>query len=90
VELLRESQAIVPDAMRIVLTAYSDVDNLMEAINTGKIFHFVAKPWDPPRRGTPCSGAGKRAAARGVGAGPEHRAPRGSGGAGTADRVRPH
>ena len=46
VELLRESQAIVPDAMRIVLTAYSDVDNLMEAINTGKIFHFVAKPWD--------------------------------------------
>jgi two-component system response regulator HupR/HoxA len=46
VELLRESQAIVPDAMRIVLTAYSDIDSLMEAINTGKIYHFVAKPWD--------------------------------------------
>ena len=34
VELLRESQAIVPDAMRIVLTAYSDIDSLMEAVNT--------------------------------------------------------
>src|SRR3984893_19182560 len=28
VELLRESQAIVPDAIRVVLTAYSDVDSL--------------------------------------------------------------
>jgi DNA-binding NtrC family response regulator len=46
VELLRESQAIVPDAIRIVLTAYTDVDSLMEAINTGRIYHFVAKPWD--------------------------------------------
>jgi DNA-binding NtrC family response regulator len=46
VELLRESQAIVPDAIRIVLTAYTDVDNLMDAINTGRIYHFVAKPWD--------------------------------------------
>ena len=31
----------------IVLTAYTDVDSLMEAINTGHIYHFVAKPWDP-------------------------------------------
>lgn len=28
VELLRKSQAIVPDAIRVVLTAYSDVDSL--------------------------------------------------------------
>jgi transcriptional regulator with GAF, ATPase, and Fis domain len=33
--------------MRIVLTAYTDVDHLMEAINTGRIYHFVPKPWDP-------------------------------------------
>ena len=37
VELLRRSQDVVPDAMRIVLTAYTDVDSLMEAINTGGI-----------------------------------------------------
>ncbi len=47
VELLRRSREIVPDAMRIVLTAYTDVDSLMEAINTGGIYHFISKPWDP-------------------------------------------
>ncbi len=47
VELLWRSQEVAPDAMRIVLTAYTDVDHLMEAINTGRIYHFVPKPWDP-------------------------------------------
>lgn len=47
VELLRRSQDVVPDAIRIVLTAYTDVDSLMDAINTGRIYHFVPKPWDP-------------------------------------------
>jgi two-component system response regulator HupR/HoxA len=47
VELLRRSQEVAPEAVRIVLTAYTDVDSLMEAINTGRIYHFVPKPWDP-------------------------------------------
>jgi len=47
VELLRRSQELAPEAVRIVLTAYTDVDSLMDAINTGRIYHFVAKPWDP-------------------------------------------
>jgi two-component system, NtrC family, response regulator HupR/HoxA len=47
VELLRRSQDVAPDAMRIVLTAYTDVDSLMDAINKGRIYHFMAKPWDP-------------------------------------------
>ena len=47
VELLRESQKHRPDALRIVLTAYTDVDSLMDAINTGRIYHFIPKPWDP-------------------------------------------
>jgi two-component system response regulator HupR/HoxA len=38
---------VAPDAIRIVLTAYTDVDSLMDAINTGRIYHFVPKPWDP-------------------------------------------
>jgi two-component system, NtrC family, response regulator HupR/HoxA len=46
-ELLRRSQATAPDAMRIVLTAYADVESLMEAINTSGIYHFIPKPWDP-------------------------------------------
>jgi two-component system response regulator HupR/HoxA len=47
VELLRRSQELVPDAVRVVLTAYTDVDSLMDAVNTGRIYHFVPKPWDP-------------------------------------------
>jgi two-component system response regulator HupR/HoxA len=47
VELLRRSQDRAPDTVRIVLTAYTDVDSLMDAINTGRIYHFVPKPWDP-------------------------------------------
>jgi two-component system, NtrC family, response regulator HupR/HoxA len=46
VELLRRSQEQW-DAVRIVLTAYTDVDNLMDAINMGRIYHFIPKPWDP-------------------------------------------
>jgi two-component system response regulator HupR/HoxA len=47
VELLRQSQERAPEAIRIVLTAYTDVDSLMDAINTGRIYHFVPKPWNP-------------------------------------------
>ena len=47
VELLRRSREVAPDALRIVLTAYTDVDTVMDAINTGGVYHFVSKPWDP-------------------------------------------
>jgi two-component system response regulator HupR/HoxA len=47
VELLERSHAVAPDVVRIVLTAYTDVDSLMDAINRGHIHHFLAKPWDP-------------------------------------------
>jgi two-component system, NtrC family, response regulator HupR/HoxA len=47
VELLRRTQDLAPDTIRIVLTAYTDVDSLMDAINTGRIYHFVSKPWSP-------------------------------------------
>jgi DNA-binding NtrC family response regulator len=47
VELLRRTQEFVPEAMRVVLTAYTDVDSLMDAVNTGRIWHFIPKPWDP-------------------------------------------
>jgi two-component system response regulator HupR/HoxA len=47
VELLQRSQESAPDAIRIVLTAYTDVDSLMDAINMGRIYHFVPKPWNP-------------------------------------------
>jgi len=48
VELLRRTLAPLPDAVRIILTGYTDADVLMEAINTCKVFRYLVKPWDPP------------------------------------------
>ncbi len=48
VEFLRRSLGSHPDAVRIILTGYTDVDVLMEAINVCKVFRYIVKPWDPP------------------------------------------
>ena len=48
VELLRHSLDLNPDAIRIILTGFTDVDVLMEAINSCKAFRYIVKPWDPP------------------------------------------
>jgi Nif-specific regulatory protein len=45
-ELLHQAQSIRPDAVGIILTAYTDVDVLMEAINQGAIYRYITKPWD--------------------------------------------
>ncbi|MGB0638240.1 MAG: response regulator [Myxococcota bacterium] len=47
VELLSILADTRPDLYRIVLTAYSDVDPIVAAINQGKVDRFVLKPWDP-------------------------------------------
>jgi serine phosphatase RsbU (regulator of sigma subunit) len=48
VDLLRRTLDILPHAIRIILTGYTDVDVLMEAINHCKVFRYIVKPWDPP------------------------------------------
>jgi len=48
VELLRQTLPLLPDAVRIILTGYTDADVLMEAINTCKVYRYMVKPWDPP------------------------------------------
>ncbi|MGD1939384.1 MAG: response regulator [Cyanophyceae cyanobacterium] len=45
-EFLSLTAAQYPDIMRIIVTGYTDVDDLVEAINTGKVFKYVTKPWD--------------------------------------------
>jgi adenylate cyclase len=35
-----------PDAIRIVLTGFSDVEAIIDAINKGKVFRYIHKPWD--------------------------------------------
>ncbi|MCB0528994.1 MAG: histidine kinase [Saprospiraceae bacterium] len=47
VELFEAIRSHFPDIIRIILTAYSDLQAVIDAINKGKIYHFAAKPWDP-------------------------------------------
>jgi len=44
--VLSEIQRRWPDCMRILLTAYDDHAQTIKAINEGKIFRYISKPWD--------------------------------------------
>ncbi|MEG3956581.1 response regulator [Microcoleus sp. herbarium2] len=45
-EFLSLTAAKYPDVIRIILTGYTDVEDLVEAINAGQVFKYVTKPWD--------------------------------------------
>lgn len=45
-EFLSLTATQYPDVIRIILTGYTDVEDLVEAINSGKVFKYVTKPWD--------------------------------------------
>ena len=45
-ELLRAVRDSRPDAIGIIVTAFTDVEVLIEAINLGRIYRYVTKPWD--------------------------------------------
>lgn len=44
-EFLSLTVSKYPDIIRIILTGYTDVEDLVEAINSGKVFKYVTKPW---------------------------------------------
>ena len=46
-ELLSLTTERFPDTIRIVLTGYTDVEDLVDAINSGKVFKYITKPWKP-------------------------------------------
>jgi CheY-like chemotaxis protein len=46
-EFLSKTVDRFPDTIRIVLTGYTDVEDLVEAINAGKVFKYITKPWIP-------------------------------------------
>ena len=35
-----------PESIRMVLTGYSDVSAIIDAINSGKVYKYITKPWD--------------------------------------------
>lgn len=46
VEFLRKVLALRPDTVRIVLSGYTDLNSVTEAINQGAIYKFLTKPWE--------------------------------------------
>ena len=45
--LLEKTRQLQPRMVRILATAYSDMDAAIAAVNTGSIYKYVTKPWDP-------------------------------------------
>jgi signal transduction histidine kinase len=45
-ELLARFKDISPDTIRIVVTAYSDLDPILRAVNEGLVVRYIVKPWD--------------------------------------------
>ena len=46
-EFLSKTVPKFPDTMRIILTGFTDVEDLVEAINSGQVYKYITKPWNP-------------------------------------------
>ena len=65
-EYLVQARKLVPDAKRVLLTAYADTEAAIAAINEVALDYYLLKPWDPPRSSCSrssrtCSRPGRRA-----------------------------
>jgi thioredoxin reductase (NADPH) len=47
-DYLVQARTIVPDAKRVLLTAYADTEAAISAINEVALDYYLLKPWDPP------------------------------------------
>src|SRR4051812_32240905 len=47
-EVLTRSREVFPQARRVLLTAYSDIDAAVKAINDAHLDYYLSKPWNPP------------------------------------------
>jgi DNA-binding NtrC family response regulator len=45
-ELLSQTAELRPNMVRILLTGYTDVGSLIEAINSGLVYRYMTKPWN--------------------------------------------
>jgi serine/threonine-protein kinase len=46
VDFLRQAREISPNAVRILLTGYSDLASIVGSINDGEVYRFISKPWN--------------------------------------------
>src|SRR5277367_363490 len=47
--LLEQVRQLRPRIIRVMATAYTDMEAVISAVNTGAVYKFVVKPWDPPQ-----------------------------------------
>ena len=45
VQLFEKILSVNPDPVRMVMTGYSDMEAIVQAINKGKIYYYISKPW---------------------------------------------
>ena len=50
IRFLELASEIFPDARKVLLTAYSDIEAAIRAINTVKLDYYLQKPWHPPKK----------------------------------------
>lgn len=46
VEFLRRAKELYPDTIRMVLSGYTELQSIIDAVNEGAIYKFLTKPWD--------------------------------------------
>ncbi len=46
IQLLEKLSPEFPDSIRMILTGFSDIEVIIEAINSGRVFRYITKPWD--------------------------------------------
>jgi two-component system sensor histidine kinase/response regulator len=47
VEFFTQAKEQQPEAVRILLTGYTDLESVISAINQGQIYRYITKPWEP-------------------------------------------
>src|SRR5262245_59352392 len=45
-ELIQQTIDAYPHLVRIILTGYTDIDSLIQAINAGSVYRYLTKPWN--------------------------------------------
>ncbi len=48
VDFLKQARTVFPNAKRVLITAYSDTEAAIRAINEVQLDYYITKPWDPP------------------------------------------
>jgi PAS domain-containing protein len=49
VEFLNRAKALYPQTVRMVLSGYTELQSIIDAVNEGSIYKFLTKPWDDER-----------------------------------------